>query len=145
MEHRQIAEKFLSGINTLDLDAAGPYCADSFTYSGPLPKPVSLQEWRKVAEPFRSAFPDWNFNARVEREEGGVVHITAQVTATQTGDLDLTALDMGIVAATGKHVSLPRASGRVTFEGDKILNLHLEVVPGGGIPGILAQLGVETP
>jgi len=145
MRTREIAEAFLAGINVLDLDAAAPYCADNFTYSGPVPKPVSVQEWRGLAALFRTAFPDWSFNARVERVEGDVVHVTAQVTGTHTGNLDLTALDIGIIPATGKSISLPQGTGRVTLEGDKVVNLHFDVVPGAGIPGILAQLGVEKP
>ena len=143
MENKQAAEAFLAGINTLNLDAAAPYCTNNFTYSGPLPKPVNLQEWRGLAGLFLKAFPDWNFNAKVSREEGNVVHLTAQVTGTQTGELDLTPLGMGVIPATGKSIALPQSPGRVTLAGDKIANFHLDVVPGAGIPGILAQLGVK--
>lgn len=145
MGNREIAEKFLAAVATLDLDAAAPYCADSFTYSGPLPKPVTLQEWRRVAAPFQRAFPDWSFNPQIVGEEGNLVNLTVQVTATHSGDLDLTGLDMGYIPATGKSIATPQTTGRVTFEGDKVANLHIEVVEGGGIPGILAQLGVEMP
>lgn len=145
MSKKDTAEAFLAKINTLDIQGAAPYCTDNFRYSGPFPKPLSLHEWNESAQPYRKAFPDWNFNARIEREEADIVHITAHVTGTHTGELDLTALDMGVVPATGKPVALPVTSGRLTFKGDKIANLHFDMVEGAGIPGILAQLGVSAP
>ncbi|MBI5032123.1 MAG: nuclear transport factor 2 family protein [Chloroflexi bacterium] len=143
MENKQAAEAFLAGINTLNLDAVASYCTNDFTYSGPLPKPVNLQEWRGLASVFLKAFPDWNFNATVVREEGNVVHVTVRITGTQNGELNLTPLGMGVIPATGKSITLPQSPGRVTFAEDKIANFHLDVGPGAGIPGILAQLGVK--
>jgi predicted ester cyclase len=143
MGNREIAKKFLAEIGKPDYDAAGAYCADNFTYSGPVPKPISLQEWRGMAASIWKAFPDWDFDPQVEREECNVVHVTSQVTATHTGDLDLTSQGLGVIPTTGKSISLPKATGRVTFEGDKVVNLHFDVAPGGGMPGLLAQLGVK--
>ena len=142
---RETADAFIAGINVLDVDATAPYCADNFSYSGPFPKPVSLQEWRGMAAVFRNAFPDWRFNAQVERVEGDIVHLTVHPSGTHTGDLDLTALGSGVIPASGKSFALPLENARLTFKGDKIVNFHLDVTPGGGIPGILSQLGVEMP
>ena len=145
MSKKETAVAFLEKINTLDLQSAAPYCTDDFTYSGPFPKPLSLDEWNESGKPFRKAIPDWNFNAMFEREDANIVYITAHVTGTHTGELDLTSLDMGVVPATGKTVALPVTNGRLTFKGDKIANLHFDIVEGAGIPGILAQLGVSKP
>jgi hypothetical protein len=150
MRNREVAEAFLAAINRVDFDAAAPYCAENFTYSGSLDKPVSLEEWRRVAMPFLAAFPDWQFNARVEREAGDMMHLTCQVTGTHTGDWELSVLGLGVIPATGKAFSLPRTPGRLTLESGKVVNLHWgesedEVeVHGSGIRGILAQLGVAT-
>lgn len=73
------------------------------------------------------------------------MNLTAQVTATHSGDLDLTALDMGYIPATGKSIATPQTTDRVTFKGHKVVNIHLDVAGGGGIPGMLAQAGVKMP
>lgn len=145
MSKKETAVAFLSKINTLDLNAASQYCTDDFTYSGPFPKPVSLDEWRVTAQRFLNAFPDWNFNAKIEREDEDFVYIRAHVTGTHRGDLDLSAMGMGVIPTTGKAIGLPESKGQLTFEGNKIANMHFDLTEGAGIPGILAQLGVSKP
>ena len=140
MKTREIAEAFLAKINQLDLDGAAAYCAKNFTYSGPFPSPITLQEWRPLARIFHNAFPDWNFNATVEREEGDVAFVTTRITGTQTGMLDLSTLGFGKVQVTHKKISLPKGTGFVSLDGDKVVNFHLNVPKGGGILGMLAQL-----
>ena len=122
------------------VSGAAPYCTDDFTYSGPFPNPMSLADWVQSANPLQKAIPDWSFNARYEREDDQIVHIAVQVTGSQTGDLDLSAMDMSFVPATSKTITLPETTGRLIFRGDKIANLHVDMVEGTGIPGILSEL-----
>jgi predicted ester cyclase len=145
MSKKETATAFLEKINNLDLNAASQYCTDDFTYSGPLPKPVTLDEWKVTAQVFLKAFPDWNFNMKIVSEDDDRVQVNAHVTGTHRGDLDLSSMDMGVIPATGKAIDLPESKGRVTFSGDKIANLHIDVAEGAGVPGILAQLGVSKP
>lgn len=145
MSKKETAEAFLSKMNNLDIPGAAQFCTDDFTYSGPFPNPMSIAEWTQSAKPFQKAFPDWSFNAKYEREEDQIVHISVQVTGTHTGDLDMSAMDMGVVPATGKTIAMPATNGRLTFWGDKIASLNFDIVEGAGIPGILAQLGVSKP
>jgi hypothetical protein len=49
------------------------------------------------------------------------------------------------IPASGKHVSLPKEPTTVTIKNGKISRLEATVVPGGGVAGILAQLGVQVP
>ena len=52
-------------------------------------------------------------------------------------------MDMSVVPATIKTIALPETTGRLIFRGDKIANLHVEMVEGTGNPGILSQLGAS--
>jgi hypothetical protein len=47
--------------------------------------------------------------------------------------------------ASGKHVALPKEGITVTVKNGKIARLESAVVPGGGVNGVLAQLGVPMP
>lgn len=141
----EIADAFLSKVNLLDILGAAPYCTDEFTYSGPLPEPLGLHAWAETAAPFLKGIPDWNFNAKVIGEEANVVHVTAHVTGTHTGELDLSALGLGVIPATGKSIALPESKGRLTFDGDRIVNFHIDPAHGAGVPGILAQIGASMP
>jgi len=140
MNRRDIAEAFLAAVNKFDLDAASMYCTDNFTYSGPFPQPVSMQEWKAASALFLNAFPDWQFNMRLEHDHGDMMHISAQITGTHHGDLDLSSLGMQVIPATHRVIRLAPVMGELTFEGDKVANLHIHVVDGAGIPAIVAQL-----
>jgi hypothetical protein len=126
----------------MDLVAVASYCANCF--SGPVAEPLGLQEWRHIDALFQTAFPDFCPNGRIDSVEGSMMHITDEATGTQTRDLDLRSLGMGINPATGKSVSLRQETGRVTFKGDKVVNLHFDDTPVGGLEGILARLGAEA-
>ena len=40
---------------------------------------------------------------------------------------------------------LPEEHTELTFEGDKIASLASDNVPGGGVPGMLQQIGLQLP
>jgi hypothetical protein len=54
---------------------------------------------------------------------------------------------MGIqsVPATGKHVQLPFEPLTVTVVNGKATRIQAEHVEGGGVPGVLSQLGINMP
>jgi hypothetical protein len=52
---------------------------------------------------------------------------------------------MPTIPATNKKVSLPEEHLIFTFEGDKVASLTSDNVPGGGVPGVLQQIGVPLP
>ena len=92
-----------------------------------------------------AAMPDWKFNATDFKENGNQVTLTFQITGTQTGELNLPMPGFQKLPATGKHVSLPKEPTTVTVKDGKISRLEAAVVPGGGVMGVLAQLGVPVP
>jgi len=91
------------------------------------------------------AFPDWRFNATDLREEGGKVRGAVQITGTHKGELDLSALDMPNVPATGKAIKLPREEVTLTVSDGKFMSLSTAATDGAGVMGILSQLGVKVP
>ena len=51
---------------------------------------------------------------------------------------------MASIAPTGKEIKLPPEPAWVKVSEDRLLLYHVEAVPGGGIQGILNQLGVRS-
>jgi hypothetical protein len=49
------------------------------------------------------------------------------------------------IPATGKRLSLPKEPGAFTIKDGKIARLEAANVPGGGVMGVLAQLGAPAP
>jgi predicted ester cyclase len=136
---------FAVALEARDFDKAASYLADDFVFTGPVPQPIGKQEFIAVQSAFEDAFPDWSFNSHNEVEQGDKVVAATQITGTHTHDLVLPMPGMPPIPATGKRVSLPEEHITFTFKGDKIASLTSDNVSVGGVPGILAQIGVPLP
>ncbi len=121
------------------------YVADDFVFSGATPQPVGKKEFVGLQMALQAAMPDWNFNASGFKEDGDKVTVDMRITGTQTAELSLPMPGFPKIPATNKKVSLPPQPGVFTVKGDKLASLAVKEVAGGGLPGILAQLGVKMP
>lgn len=91
-----------------------------------------------------TSFTDYTWVTADIREEGDQVIFSGHFEGTHTSDLDLSAMGLGVVPASGKKIVWPEASMKLTVEGDKIVKME----PHGGAAGLqafLAALGVEPP
>jgi len=118
---------------------------DDMVFAGPVPQPVGKREFVGLMTALVAAMPDWKFNATDFKQNGDQVTLTMQITGTQTGELNLPMPGFPKHPATGKQVSLPKEPTTITVKDDKISRLEGAVVAGGGVAGILAQLGVAMP
>ena len=76
---------------------------------------------------------------------GNQATVNVELSGTNTGTLSLPLPGMpGMIPATGKKTSVPDTL-IVTVEGDKVSHLQIDSPAGGGLPALLAQLGVKMP
>ena len=144
MSAATIAKAVLAAWEARDLDKTASLLADNFVLTRPAPEPLSKAAFLTFQKVHKDAFADWSFNARDFQEQGQVVRITIQITATHTGDFDVSKLGLPIppITATGKSRQWPQET-LITIEDDKIVVLHAEIGPGGGVVGTLEWLGVK--
>jgi predicted ester cyclase len=145
MTKTETVKAFSAALEAREFDKAASYLADDFVLNGPVPQPIGKQEFIAIQSAFESAFEDWSFNSHDEVEQGDKVVAAVQITGTHTRDLILPMPGMPTIPATDKKVSLPEEHLEFTFMGDKIASLTTDNVPGGGIPGVLQQIGVPLP
>jgi hypothetical protein len=77
----------------------------------------------------------------ISEEDEGVI-LTFHFEATHTGDLDLSAMGMGVIPASGKRVVTQEAKTRFMVEGDQIV---ASIPISGGFEDILAGIGAMPP
>jgi len=90
-----------------------------------------------------ASFNDLKFLYSDVRDEGDGVMVTSHWEGTFTGDLDLSAMGMGVVPASGKKIVWPESSSKWKVEGDKVVSI--QDLSTGGIGEFLALLGVKPP
>ena len=93
---------------------SGEHLADKFQFVDSIGSPPTNKEaWLGMAQFLTGALPDLYFTIESIKEDGEDFLLTGSFTGTFTNDLDLSAMDMGVIPATGKKVTWPSSSSRV--------------------------------
>jgi predicted ester cyclase len=143
MSVEQIARDFISMMTDLEQTKAH-LTEDAVASGGVLPQPIPAMEAFNIIAGMKSAFPDLKFDVRQVTVNGNQATVNAEISGTNTGSLSLPLPGMPSIPATGKKVSAPDTF-IVTVEGDKVSRLEVDSPSGGGLPAVLAQLGVNMP
>jgi hypothetical protein len=145
MNELELSKNLLSLIEAGDSASALKLLSDDFTFSGPVPEPISGRMWLGMTDKLIVAFPDWTYNVSDLKAEGDVVHMTVQISGTHKGELDLSDMGLPKIAATGKKIQLPRDEAELKIEGGKVKYFRTKPNPEAGVSGILKQLDVAVP
>jgi len=145
MNPKETTQALFNAIQAADFEKAKSLLTDDFMFSGPVPEPVNGPAWIGMSANLKAAFPDLDYQFKVEGANGNVVNITAQLKGTHEGNLDLTSMGMGVIPATNKSFVATREKGKITVQGDKVKALANEPTEGAGLMAILGQLGVKVP
>jgi hypothetical protein len=138
-----VARKLFNALASGDADTYFSLVTEDFELIGPTPEPLDAEAWFGIAQLMAEAFPDLNYHFRVTDEHGDHLHVATQLTGTHTGDFDLSPMGMGVIPATGKSFSLPGEVGSVALDGGRVAVIEMEIPDGGGLMGILHQIGVD--
>ena len=145
MSNIDVFKSVLAAFEARDMKKADGLFSDDFQLSGPVPQPIGKREFVGLQSALVAAMPDWKFNASDFKEEGDKVMAKVHISGTQTAPLSLPALGIQSFAATGKHVQLPYEQLTATVKNGKMTRLESDNAKGAGVPGLLAQLGVQMP
>jgi predicted ester cyclase len=145
MSAMDVVKEGLAATEAGDFGKLEGMVADDFAMTGPVPMPVGKREFIGLMMAMLKAMPDWRFNAADFKENGDQVTVPLRITGTHTGELQLPMPGMPAIAATGTKVSLPAEPSTFTVKNGKLTKLEVASTPGGGVMGILSQLGVDMP
>ncbi len=141
MKPQEIVEKALRDVEKGAIDASS-YTED-MVFSGPVPKPMNRDEYVTLLKNIVKGCPDWNFHAHAFTVQGDTVKVTINITGTQTKTLPAIIPGMQPLLPTNRHFILPEEHLSLKVRGDKISECIADAVPGGGVMGLLSQLGVQ--
>jgi len=145
MSNTDVFKSGMAAFEARDLKKVDELISDDFQLSGPVPQPIGKKEFIGLQSALVTAIPDWKFNATDFKEEGDKVTAKVHISGTHTAMLNLPALGIQSFAATGKHVQLPFENLTATVKNGKLTRLEAAHVEGGGVPGVLAQIGAPMP
>jgi predicted ester cyclase len=130
-------------LETRDLQGLQALLADDFKAKGATLE-LTKQQTLGYLLIFFTAFPDHRFSFTDFEEKEGSIYCTGQETGTHQGILDLNPFEMPVsLPPTGKSFKLPKSVFTFRVAEEKVTYFSEEAVKGGGLAGILAQLGVK--
>ena len=145
MNQREIVQALLDSVQRGDFEKAKTLLSNDFQFSGPVPEPINRETWMGINKNLKKAFPNLDYHFHVDGVDGDVIKISAELKGTHSGVLDLSPVGLGVIPATNKSFATPREHGKVTIKGDKVVSWVVDRIEGGGLMGILGQLGIAVP
>jgi hypothetical protein len=142
---REIVQTLLDSVQRGDFEKARSLLSNDFQFSGPVPEPINRETWLGITQNLKKAFPNLDYHFHVDGVEGDVTKISSELKGTHSGVLDLSQVGLGVTPATNKSVAIPREHGKVTIKDDKVASWVVDRNEGGGLMGILDQLGIAVP
>ena len=136
-------KRMVACLEAKDVAQAGTWIHDDFQFSGFGSDPLNKEQFLSFMKHLFQAIPDWSYHPRELKADGDAVRFKTQVTGTHSGML--TGLDPGMapVGASGKPIALPQDQVECTMRDGKVATMKVTSLADGGVPGILAQIGVS--
>jgi hypothetical protein len=145
MDSKATVQALMDSIQTGDFEKAKSYLSTDFKFSGAVPEPINSEAWLGMSMSLKNAFPNLEYHFKVESTDGDTANISARLKGTNSGDFDLTGMQMGVIPATHKSFAATQEYGKAIVKGDKVSSWAFQPTEGAGLMAILGQLGVKPP
>lgn len=151
MNGADIVKQFIVALESQEYTLASDYLADDFTFTSNLPRPLDKRQFITLMKELKYGMPNMSLNVSDIHETNNELlqeqdaECTVQLTGTQSNTMELVPLSLPPISETNRLVRLPVEHWHFTCEHNKIAAIVVPPVPGGGIPGLLAQLGINIP
>ena len=144
MSVEQVARDFVLNMTDIEKTKA-TLTPDAMASGGVLPAPMPAMEAFGIVGGLMSGFPDLKFEVDQVTVNGNQATVNTRVSGTNTGTLSLPVPGMpSNMPPTGKKASA-KDTFIVTVQGDKVSHFQVDSPADGGLPVLLAQIGVQPP
>ena len=145
-----IVNDFMVALESKDFDTAASYLSDDFVFSGWTPQPLDKDQFITVMGELKAGIPNLSYHFHTVRDVQDLVQesnvkAAIQMTGTQTDGFILPPLGLPPIPQMARSISLPEEQWSYTLQDGKIVRIMVHRVPGGGIQGLLQQLGIDVP
>ena len=151
LEHTRMSDtqedrvrSFMTALETNDQDTIASYLSEDFTFSGWTPQPLNKKDFLTVIGGIKTGIPGLIFNLHNIDEQGDTITGTMQIAGYQTDSFILPPLGLPPIPQTANSVSLPAEDVKFSLRNTQIASMIVQRTPGGGITGLLRQLGIDV-
>ena len=138
-------KSLMTALEANDLDIAESLLDDNFVMDGWTPQILDKKGFLQVIRGLKEGIPGLIFNLHNIQGEDKAVTGTWQIVGYQTDILNIPVLSLPPIPQMGRSVSLPTEDVEFTTNNNRITRLLVKHSDGGGIRGLLNQLGTDMP
>ncbi len=142
--HEDTIRTFMTALETNDQDTAANFLKEDFTFSGWTPQPLNKKDFLIIINGLKIGFPGLIFNLHNVDEQEDTVTATMQIAGYQANSFVLPPLGLPPIPQTANSVSLPAEDVKFLLANNQITRMVVKSTPGGGITGLLHQLGIDV-
>jgi hypothetical protein len=146
MDSIEIVKAYFAALDSTDMTQADQYLAEDYQLVDFTLKPMDKDAMLGMIRLFKTAFPNLMHSLSNVRVEGNVLKLTVQRSGTNTADLDLREMGIGVVPKTRKFIIFPNGNYEFSIKGGKITTVRDVSLtsPNRRMPVILKALGVNV-
>jgi hypothetical protein len=141
----ETVKALVTALQSGDMELAANLLSDDAMVSGFAPKPLTREEFLTLQSQLLAAMPDFSYHLSEVRSRGNEVHALVRISGTQNSTLELPMFGLREIPATGLAVALPQVECTWQVEHDRVVGIRMQEVRGGGLTGLLQQMGAELP
>ena len=133
---------YIEGLQARDVDKIAGSVAERLIFVAAT-RTLSKPQFLAMLRALYAGFPDWHYDYDGVELSDGVYAVRWRQGGTHTGTWNLSGMDP--IPPTGKTVRIPEHYFFYRVQGDQIIEIRPDPVPGGAPRGILQQIGVALP
>lgn len=141
MNAKEIVKTFITALQSGAIDMAAQSMAEHFKLVGWMPESLDSGEFLALQAQLDAGMPDFSYNLSDLHEHGNTVTGLIQIAGTHTSDLAFPQFGIPMIEETGQAIGLPQVPVEFALSDDKVAEMKIQAVPGGGMEGLLQQLG----
>jgi hypothetical protein len=141
MNTKEIVKTFITALQSGAIDMAAQYMTNDFKLVGWMPQPLDRGAFLTLQAELDAGMPDFSYNLSDLRAHGDTATGLIQIAATHTRDLAFPQFGIPTIQETGQAIGLPQVPVEFVLNDGKVAEMKIQAVPGGGMEGLLQQLG----
>lgn len=141
MNAQEIVKTLITALQSGAIDMAAQYMTDDFKLVGWMQQPLDRGEFLALQMQLDAGMPDFSYNLSDLQAHDNEIRGLIQVAATHTGELAFPQLGIPTIKMTGQAIGLPQVPVEFMLKDGKVAEMKMQAVPGGGMEGLLQQLG----
>jgi predicted ester cyclase len=146
MDSVDIVKAYYAALDSANMEKVDQYLSDTFLLVDFSKQPMDRNAVLEMLSLFKAALPNLAHSLSNIREEANVVKLTVQLSGTNSGNLDLRKMGIGVVPRSQKFIIFPNGIYEFTINSQKFTTIR-DVSPisqNRRMPGMLKALGVNV-